>query len=64
MKHVCKSTEWLKLLKEKLVQTTRNTCKRGEIKTLEIRVVALKSDTTMYASCIVTKERREAVLKH
>lgn len=65
MKHVClQSTRWLKLLKEKLVQALLETLvSSGEIEILEIDVVALKSDATMYVSCIATKERRERVLK-
>lgn len=59
------STGWLKLLKEKLVQALLETLESsGEIKFLEINVVALKSDATTYVSCIAAKERREAVLKH
>lgn len=59
------STGWLKLLKEKMVQALLETLvSSGEIKFLEINVVALKSGATMYVSCIAAKERREAVLKH
>lgn len=36
----------------------------GEIKILEIHVVALKSGATTYVSCTATEGRREAVLKH
>lgn len=71
MKHVClQSTGWLKLPKNKqtkknLVQALLETLlSSGEIKILEIHVVALKSDAAMCVSCIAAKERREAVLKH
>lgn len=36
----------------------------GEIKILEIHVVALKSGATTYVSCTATEGGREAVLKH
>lgn len=58
------STGWLKLLKEKLVQALLETpVRQWEIKILEIHVVALKSDATMYVSCIATKENEGGSLK-
>lgn len=58
------STGWLKLLKEKLVQALLETpVRQWEIKILEIHVVALKSDATMYVSCIATKEKEGGSLK-
>lgn len=50
---------------QNLVQALLETLvSNGEIKILEIHVVALQSDATVYVSCIAAKERREAVLKH
>lgn len=46
------------MLKEKLVQALLETlASSGEIKILEINVVALKSNVTMSVNCITTKEK-------
>lgn len=52
------------MLKEKLVPALLETLiSSGEIKVLEIHVVTLKSDVTIYVICITTKKQRYAVLK-
>lgn len=65
-------TRWSMFAKHKVVEVAKrktgagitwNTCRQWEIKILEIHVVALKSDATMYVSCIATKEKEGGSLK-
>lgn len=58
------STGWLKLLKEKLVQALLEMLvSSGEINFLEINVVALKSDATMYCQLCCSKGKEGGSLK-
>lgn len=55
----------VEVAKKKLVQALLEAlASSGEIKILEIHVVALKSGAATYVSSIATEGRREAVLKH